>query len=486
MKSILLGIAAAISCCYTFAQQDANWVFGDSAGLNFHDGIIESFTSSMHGYEANASISDSDGNLLFYTNGINIWNKYHELMSNGDSLQIGGLPYGVEYGSSITQGVNIVPKPDSNNQYYIFYIKDFGLAYSLVDMSDSTGIVLDKNIEIFDKSLTEKMQAVKHANGCDWWLVLRGWPDVLEGDSAFYFLTYLITASSIEGPFLQYYGEEYEFDEVAGAGQMKFTRDGNKLALARNTFVDIYNFDRNSGLFSNWQSLSNVYDYPAYGLEWSPDGTKLYVSGNYGPASNTELIQYCINCNPDIESTKTLIYKENLSDYLLGQLQLGSDNKIYVCTSYKSSPPTTLFGIPNTNLSVINSPNSSGLTCDFDTLSISLNGNGIILGLPNMPNYNLGALPGYECDSIIISATDLKNENAIQIYPNPANEYIIISGDINANDLLKIYSADGRVVLQEKINTTNTKVDISMLPPGVYVLQINEDRRVKYSEKLFK
>ncbi|MBK8681272.1 MAG: T9SS type A sorting domain-containing protein [Bacteroidetes bacterium] len=74
----------------------------------------------------------------------------------------------------------------------------------------------------------------------------------------------------------------------------------------------------------------------------------------------------------------------------------------------------------------------------------------------------------------------------MQIYPNPANEYIIISGDIKSNDIIKIYSADGRVVLHKKINTTNTKVDISMLPPGVYVIQISEDGWVKYSEKLFK
>ncbi|MBK6730505.1 MAG: T9SS type A sorting domain-containing protein [Bacteroidetes bacterium] len=484
MKSILLCIAAAISCCYTFAQQDANWVFGDSAGLYFHDGIVESFTTSMQGYDASASISDSDGNLLFYTNGIYIWNKYHELMTNGDSLQIGGLPYGVEYGSSITQGVIIVPKPDYYNQYYIFYIKDFGLAYALVDMSDSTGIVLDKNIEIYDKSLTEKMQAVKHANGCDWWLVLRGWPDVLVGDSAFYFLTYLITASGIEGPFFQYYGEEYEFENISGVGQMKFTQDGSKVALIRNTYIDIYDFDRSTGLFSNWQTINNVFEYGAYGLEWSSDKTKLYATGNYGPAAKTQLVQYCFNCKSILDSTRTLIFKESFEGFALSQMEIGSDSKIYITISHYIDP-NWVYDNYNKNLSVINKPNLEGSTCDFDTLTISLGGHRVKYGLPNIPNYNLGALPGYECDSIIISATDGMKENNIALYPNPSNGYLQISGidDYNIPAQITITDLSGNMIESFSNKYLTTPIDVSALSNGLYIITIIQGGQMLLQDK---
>ncbi|MBK6730507.1 MAG: hypothetical protein IPG60_05900 [Bacteroidetes bacterium] len=80
-----------------------------------------------------------------------------------------------------------------------------------------------------------------------------------------------------------------------------------------------------------------------------------------------------------------------------------------------------------------------------------------------MPNYNLGALAGSGCDTVIsgvINSEQLKN--AITFYPNPAYDYIIISGDINANDILK--KMQMAELCCRKNNTTNTKVDISSFP----------------------
>ncbi|MBK8486831.1 MAG: T9SS type A sorting domain-containing protein [Chitinophagales bacterium] len=496
MKRIFIFIACAICACNGFSQYDANWTFGDGLGWHFTEDTIVFFDSSIWGYEAMATISDSSGNLLFYTNGQNVWNKEQELMPNGTGLEIGQIGSDSAFGSSTTQGVLIIPKPNSSNIYYIFYIKNppfgDGLGYSIIDLSldDGKGDIIEKNINLNELDLTEKMQAVKHANGRDWWLVNIKYAPVFDGDSSYKFIKYLITPTEIEGPFIQEYGPLFDFTiGLAGVGQMKFNHQGNILANPRGIHVDLFDFDRCTGDFDNIYTIENVYEHGTYGCEFSSDGSKLYITtGIFSGSGDTELVQFCLDCKDEvIDSTRVIIYKENFGNYKLTQIQSGADDKMYVAMSYHLSTSGYVFGYPNMNLSVINSPNNLGLSCDFDTLSLGLNGKGVVFGLPNMPNYNLGALPGSGCDTVIsgvINSEQLKN--AITIYPNPASEYIIISGDINANDILKIYSADGRVVLQEKINTTNTKVNISKLPPGVYVIKISEDGLVKYSEKLFK
>ncbi len=139
MKFLIFICMAAAFCCHAFTQSyDNNWVFGDSAGLNFSSGPPSPFTSAIITNEAVATISDITGGLLFYSNGVNIWDKNFEIMPNGDSIQIGGG--GFSFGSSITQGVIIVQKPLAENLYYIFHIQSIGLGYSVVDICRAPAI----------------------------------------------------------------------------------------------------------------------------------------------------------------------------------------------------------------------------------------------------------------------------------------------------------------------------------------------------------
>ena len=54
---------------------------------------------------------------------------------------------------------------------------------------------------------------------------------------------------------------------------------------------------------------------------------------------------------------------------------------------------------------------------------------------------------------------------AVSLYPNPADQYIVIESQPNA--AASIYDACGRLVLQ----TTGTRIDISTLPSGLYLLR---------------
>ena len=102
-----------------FAQSEAaNWYFGFGASIKFNqaNGTVSSLNNGqLLTYEGCTSISDSSGNLLFYTDGTYTWNKNHVFMPNGSGL-LGD--------SSSTQSAIIVPKPGDPNIYYVFTVEN--------------------------------------------------------------------------------------------------------------------------------------------------------------------------------------------------------------------------------------------------------------------------------------------------------------------------------------------------------------------------
>lgn len=91
----------------------ANWFFGRGAGMQFdrNSGAVNAVDGGqLHTFEGCASISNADGDLLFYTDGISVWNRNHDVMLNGNGLH--GDP-------SSSQSAIIVPKPDDLNIFYI-------------------------------------------------------------------------------------------------------------------------------------------------------------------------------------------------------------------------------------------------------------------------------------------------------------------------------------------------------------------------------
>lgn len=486
---ILFYCIAAIICCNTFSQSyDNNWVFGDSAALQFTSGEPVSYISGMTAAESCASISDSSGNLLFYTNGENVWNKEHEVMPNGDSLEIGKISLAAE-GSSITQGVIIIPKPGANGLYYIFQMQyppnySFGLEYTLIDMTldGGKGDIVEKNIHFYSDTTDEKMHAVKHANGIDWWLILRQ-RSLISSDTETYTLTFvkfLIKPDGVSEPIYQFIEPDWEYFTTANWGQMIFSEDGNKMAYATGGYeTSIYDFDRCTGEFSNYVKINTG----SYGLSFSPNASKLYL--NY--TAEKKLYQFCLDCGEPIDSTKTLIYYGPEGNYGMGQHLLGPDGKIYISTVYNTLP-NEVYNSKNQNLCVINKPDLLFPTCDFDTNTVSIFPRRVQeLGLPNMPNYNLGALSGSGCDTLGVSVTNIETQNEeIRIYPNPAGDYFYIDGNI-AGDVsfdIKVYAADGK----EKLSFDNVHLmqalNISTLVSGIYQVQVMKSDKTKEVIKL--
>ena len=72
-----------------------------------------------------------------------------------------------------------------------------------------------------------------------------------------------------------------------------------------------------------------------------------------------------------------------------------------------------------------------------------------------------------------VGISEMKSENPISIFPNPANTQIQLSGvNLNSGAQLQIISVDGRVVKNEKVY--HSSINVADLATGQYILKITD------------
>ena len=368
MKRTLLLLLCLLSVCLANSQKEAdNWYFGWNAGVNFGNGApVALYGGALNTDEGCATISDINGNLLFYTDGITIWNRNHNPMPNGSGLN--GDP-------SSTQSAIIVPKSDEPNIFYVFSVDDVGgpngVQYSIIDMNLDGGlgdITAQKAVPLITP-VSEKITAVGHANGSAIWIITKSF-----GGNTYY--SFLLDAAGLNTvPITSNAGAMLLQNDSESRGYMKASSDGSFLATAvhEKGIVEIVRFNTTTGLVSNPISLqpflsANWYDINTYGVEFSPNNKVLYVSTVGG------ILQFDIsNYNQAaILASGIRISPLNSSPPFLGALQMGPDGKIYCTRAYRGY------------LNAINSPNTLGMGCDYQEQVIQLGPTNIrgTLGLP--------------------------------------------------------------------------------------------------------
>lgn len=370
------------------AQNEAsNWYFGENAGIRFNP--INNSVSAVDGGRLNtregcASISDESGNLLFYTDGITVYDRNHNVMPGGNGLF--GHP-------SSSQSALIVPKPQDANIYYIFTVgaqlgqgTDQGFNYSTVDMSQNGGLgsVTLRNRRLLQNT-SEKLSAVlKDCRDESIWVLTYAAEDgISDTNNTFY--AYEVNPSGVNTiPVTTRVNTTN-----ATRGYLKISPDGTKIAAAhmgagetpRELFI--YDFDAATGNVSNQQALflNTPYNSP-YGLEFSPNSQLLYVhsSNDYfarqgepnGPEQHfSALTQFNIQV-ADIEASEVLLDQRNL---YRGALQLGPDGRIYRALSESYQ-----VGLPY--LGIIQYPNVQGTGANYRHNAVSVSPNNSSQGLP--------------------------------------------------------------------------------------------------------
>jgi len=347
--------------------ETSNWYFGENAGISFDilQKTPEAAKGSLITEEGCASVSDSEGNLLFYASGETIWNRNHNVMKNGNYLP---------GGHSSTQAVLILQKPGQNDVFYVLNTQNLGgtLSYSIVDLNADNGLgeVVSRNNIVAD-NIGEKLSAVYHSNDYDVWILTKD-------KNAHIFRAFLLNQSGIQAVSVDSY-IDLNFDlghKYSSMGYLNFSSKGDKLACASysGSQIELYDFDKSTGKVSNPIILKVGGKFNTYGVCFSPDASKLYASYYDYDAF---LVQYDLANYDSISiNDSRKIIAEYHDGYAIGAIQAGPDEKLYI-SRYK-----------NDYLAVVNKPNEIAAYCEYDSNGVYLDGNKSRLGLPNFTYVN--------------------------------------------------------------------------------------------------
>lgn len=463
MKSIFYLLAFFLFSRHSFGQREAaNWYFGYFTGATFNSSSPSILRDSkMQSEEGSASISDSHGNLLFYSNGRSLLNRSHTLLKNSDGL-LGDR--------SSTQNIVIIPQPGNDSIYFVFTVgsiqtENSGCYYSLVNMRRENGLgeLIQKNTLLLQGSY-EKIAAVRHCNNRDVWVTVRKW----ESDQ---YYSYLVSTNGVQStPVISTTGFMVGGDLQNSVGAMKFSVHGNKLAAAFGYGIDkveLLDFDNQTGMLSNSilftaNTFTGTLEFSGtYGLEFSPNDDLLYISVYNTVDDPAILYQFNIS-NPNGASIEAS--RLNLSQIPfggIGNIQIALDGKLYVALPGKKY------------LGVINDPDVAGTGCNFQLNGIEVveagGGHTVRLGLPTFMQgyfnssflaYDFENLPGSCLDkNIVFKINHLNGIDSLHWYFGDATESTVLSATQSHTYLsagfydvkLKIFRSGGCVSQTEDV-----------------------------------
>lgn len=359
-----------------FAQKEAtNWYFGERVGLSFSGGLSSPLGGGkLFSIEGCAVVSDPiTGTLLFYSDGTKIWDRNHQVINGANALLKGGI--------SSTQNVLIVPNPGNKQQYFVFTVPDLtadggssstGLYYSLLSVDNGNVTVLTSNI-LLTYGVSEKITGTLDCSGKGFWVVTH---DKTKGK----FYSFHVSSLGVDP-----IPVTYEYNGLINsytAGYMKISPDRTKIALVSNVkdgYIVLFDFNAKTGKISNYRFLVDARALSeCYGLTFSPDNSKLYVSAiNNSIAPKYSVYQIDISL-PTLTAIQNSVVALNSNDGYIGGMQIAPDGKIYIAKE----------GVDF--LDVIEKPNLKGDKCNFRNNGLQLTGL-CRRGLPNFMDYIFNA-----------------------------------------------------------------------------------------------
>jgi gliding motility-associated-like protein len=374
-RNNLILLTGLLLCQYCLAQQNNVWYFGKKAAITFNPVAGQNPPSAlpssvMDADEGSATICDTDGNLLFYTNGLTVYNKNHQVLLNGNGLMAN---------ISTMQSSMVVPLPGSETIFYLFTAdaseNQFanGYQYSVIDMTgdNGNGEVINKNI-VLSASGTERMTAIRHADGISVWLITND-------NNSNVFKAWLINCQGLQpNPVVSVVGASMDQYPLMNTGMLKASPDGKKICQTHFPFFDeivkppnffqLFDFNNGTGVLSNAQTIG--FPTSRYTVcEFSPDSKLLYVAMSY----EKRIDQFEIS----LPTTAAIIasrFTFGTGNAIFFGMQAGPDQKIYL-----SQPPSWFLG-------VINNPNTKGIGCNFQEEQVDVRPGSTYAGLPSFIN----------------------------------------------------------------------------------------------------
>jgi PKD domain len=400
---------------------------------------IDSISTTNH----TAAYCNTEGELMIFSNGLRLFNRFGQMIEDGDSLNPSipiwqsaiaypyaqtsfflGLPGSEDIVCFISLDIGEHPYFSAINRGIRYVGKR--LLVAMVDLSANggKGKVIEKNRVLLSGNLG-MATACRHANGRDWWVM------VSDVDISRHY-------RSLLGPggFTPFYAQDIGqkinptmipgFDSIYARYSVSghcFSHTG-RYYVDNNDFYDfgIYDFDRCTGLLSNQRYVRHPDPIPPHlnnrnrgvgGCLFSPDDRLYYRSASVYVAlhpalpagSKPYLIQYDLAA-PDIAASADTINVLDPLDYFPHRvendgyygMELGPDGRIYTAKYMDGGHYYSSFKYPNRR----------GKASTFQVKK-PVFPHRMGLAIPNAPNYRLGPLDGSPCDTLGIDNIPVAN-----------------------------------------------------------------------------
>lgn len=492
---------------HTSSGLESDYGFSINYDENTEDIVIDTF--NWNGRVSFSPVfSDKDGNFLFYTNTLALWDSIGRLAINGDSMAVGFYQnFLLEYypssnGYGVAQSAAIIPITDS--LFYLFHssieawqgapnwqvgdIQENGVPYNAyseglwltkVRLREDGRIYIrpeEKKVQILDDLLAvNEMTFIKQNNGKDWWILL---PMVRE-DSAHYY------SLKVEQERLEYMGKQFFSPDNGRVSSITVTAsspNGERMARFYNQCdrrlmhkLELFNFDRCTGkaerYFIDSLPITEAPSSCAGDIEFSDNGRFLYVA----IASN--LLQLDMELDNPFSHIDTVGSVDTFLDFglppTIDQLWKLPNGKIL-----SSSFNSTSF------MHWIHNPNEKGDDCNFELRGLQAPPNPLnpdhqhllITNLPTYPPYRMPPLD-YPCE-VPNRETTIKDA-FITLYPNPANQNVQVQ--VHGTKIVQAFVRDlfGRTIFQSEKGL----FDVSKLHNGLYLIHVKTTKG-DFMEKL--
>jgi hypothetical protein len=483
----------------SFAQyHDANWIVsGSYLGQGYNVKIYFQQTIGLPNISltngqipfsySNASISDFQGNLLFITNGIEVYDKNYQVIP-GCIIQNVYTVASALAGLNRIQSAIFLPWPGDTNKYVLFYaVPEIntvnsgpcsggwgGLAthlyYTVLDKTlngGNGGVVSANNIAVSDTLVHAfGLAATKHANGRDWWILVK------ERCSS-KFATILLTPAGLTTVFDQYVNPT--FNDPSNGAISKFSPDGSLLGVIRmDNELLFYQFDRCTGLLSDPLMLSNPFNEGYF--EFSSNSRFLY-RGEGNVSTQTGQYDLSLYYQPNGVLNSLRYVDPNVPD--TGDCGQGVGTASAAQFPALAPNSKIYWGHPfSCNLSVINYPDSLDTLCQMEYNNVILPF-GHVGSLPYHPNYRLGPITGSVCDSLT-NVHELLAQD-ISVYPNPAKDNLFITSSRSLNEtVITLFNIHSQILLQQSPGFGNNfELTIPAdIDTGIYMLRVQSKEGV--------
>ncbi len=410
-----------------------------------------------------AMSDENTGELLFYSNGTQIFSSNHELMENGDSLNFSQYNSNRKVGYYMNKSMIALKEKNIDSLYHLFHYAEneanlgdsiFNFYYTQIKFSNSKFRVEKKNISLIQKRLCKgSLQVVKHANGQNWWIYMSDY----NADTTF---RYLLKDGNLTGPFIQHlpfrivqlpqFGAKPRLDQNVNC---LITPDGKK-GVRMDIFsgLSVYDIDRRTGEFSNliyypnWQSPPPTRSSKSSSISISPNSKFLYV------VNENKLWQLDLTAS-DVSDSRVLIDEYDstkiifISDFK--ESQLAPDGKIYI----SSYDPV---------VHIIHNPDQKGHDCNFEQHALLIPV--VIISFPFIPYQDLGPLE---------TSSKQFRQPSFGLYPIPCFDYIFV--DKIHDHEISVYDIYGSLIYRGK----DSKIKMSQFTAGLYFVYNHQNHQTR-------